>query len=91
MLQEEGGGLPVDLGQLLTELVGNCLRAPPVLSAAGEGELVFGLTKHRAILPERGLASQWQGFGRVRLELPVKRILDFEIVPLGKVYKESSS
>jgi len=37
------------------KLIGNCFRAPALTERyAGEGELVFGLTKHVAILAERG-------------------------------------
>jgi hypothetical protein len=39
------------------------LRAARTQRYAGEGELVFGLTKHGGILREHGLACQRPGFG----------------------------
>jgi hypothetical protein len=48
-------------------LIGNCFfRTAFTERCAGEGELAFGLTKHRVILPEHGLAWQPAVFARLR-------------------------
>jgi hypothetical protein len=63
------GLFPFDL---LIELI---LRAARTQRCAGEGELIFGLTNHDPMLPERGLGCQYAvfcGFGRLHLGLPEK-------------------
>lgn len=54
-------------------LIGLILRAARTQRCAGEGELIFGLTNHGSMLPERSPWCQYAvfgGFGRLRFALP---------------------